>query len=146
MFDVVQLVHDYRVLVGREELHLQPRERDIDRLQALDRLFAQRARDAGDRRRHRRYPVSVKASLRAASKEASGEIVDMSAGGCVVKSRSAAPIGAEALVKISRDARAYQFPARILWRRDGLCGLQFEGVPVELRIGPSFSPASSRAA
>jgi hypothetical protein len=148
MFDVIQLVHDYRVLVGREALRLRPREHDIEKLQALDRLFAQRARDAGDRRRHKRYALNVKAFLRAASREASGEIIDLSAGGCVVKARmTAAGVGGEVLIKIATDTRTFQFPARVMWRREQAIGVQFEGVPVEIRVGPSFSPqAPARAA
>jgi hypothetical protein len=133
---LVEAVYEYRTLQGKCDLGLGLEWDEIDRVSAIETLFAP---TGGDRngRRYRREAVEIDGTLRGDRINDRVSIVELSPGGVVV--RNAPYIARGELIEVTIDVGdcSYRFVAEGVWLRDDgddyRVGLMFRGMPVAIR-------------
>lgn len=149
MSDLLKAVYDYRNLLSRRDLlRMRLSAEEVARLDALEKLFEWRPEEGGPtslplalRRRFARCDVRVPASVKAGSTVQPVVVVNLGGGGVVVEPAPSLKRGELTVLKIrvTSIGREFQFPCQAKWLAGGLnqsaMGLQFIGVPIELRYG-----------
>jgi len=133
---LVEAIYEYRTLQGKCDLGLGLDWDEIDRVNAIETVFAP---THGERngRRFRRESVELVGTLRGDRINDRIDIVELSPGGAVV--RNAPYISRGELVEIMIDTGdcSYRFVAEGVWLRDDgddyRVGLVFRGMPVAIR-------------
>ncbi len=156
MSTVLELVYQYRHLVGKSETGA---GLDVDEIDALNTIRAMFAGDHPDldlwrcTRQFAREKVTLLARLRSRDLEDPVEILEVAPGGMVV---GAAPflVPGSTIELIYDDpelALSYRFKALVVWRADDdqdnfLLGLELVGTPIRLRRKPAVVSDAATAA
>lgn len=160
MRELVGIIYEYRNLLGRRDLLGLPQSTtERHRLEALERHFETTLAAAGTpivpaslRRRFARFSVRIPAQVKVGSHFQPTEIVNLGAGGLVVKPAPTLRRGSLTVLRIKLAAlgREYQFPCQARWLSESLgrsaLGLSFAGLPIELRFGVGCSENFADAA
>lgn len=144
---IVDLVYQYRSLLGRCERGEGLEFDQIDELTQLEAMFRPGADDlyAREGRLHRRESVVLGALLRGPDQNDRVAVHDLSLGGLAVTGAPYANVGDVLEVVIDADRRSYRFKARVCWLdEDGddyKLGLALVGLPLVLAYGPRHASA-----
>lgn len=157
MRGMLELVHDYRVLLGKCTAGVGLGVEEIDRMTRLEALFAagEDDRRASDGRRFRREQVSFAAVLRGGELHDAVTIADLTLGGLSCAGAPYVEVGAMVDLAITdADAhRCYRFKGCVRWVGDDedddyRLGIELVGAPVLLRYAapPTIDPTLARLA
>ncbi len=149
MSTALELIYQYRQLIGKCEAGVGLSFDEIDALSAIEALFERRdeANRSSElwscRRRFLREDVYLDGWVRATRLDDRVTVANLAPGGAVITSAPTVPRGE--LVELKMDDRelelSYRFKARASWVRseaDGSfsIGLRFEGTPLLIHYGP----------
>ncbi len=133
---LVEAIFEYRTLQGKCDLGLGLDFDEIDRVSAIEHLFAPGAADRGGRR-FRREAVELAGTLRGDRINDRIDIVELSPGGIVVRNAPYIARGEQVEVMIEVGEASLRFVAEGVWLRDDgddyRVGLAFRGMPVAVR-------------
>jgi hypothetical protein len=141
----LELVYQYRLLLGKCSSGAGLTYDEIDELTALEAAFAASDDDqrAAEGRRFRRERVDLSAVLRGGKLHDAVTVAELAPGGLVCRSAPWAETGDAVEIVIEDESRSlsYRFKARVSWLReehegdDYVLGLEFVGIPVLVRYG-----------
>jgi hypothetical protein len=130
---LVELVFQYRTLIGKCELGVGLDWDDIDRVMIIERTFAPMKFDNG-KRRFRREKVTMFAMVRGDRINDRVEITEMGPGGLVCRHAPFIARGEHVEIVIDIGEQSYRFHARGVWLKDDgedfKVGLQLVGMPL----------------
>ena len=142
MKDILHFLYEYRQLLARRDLLGNKLDPDsVDRLDALERLFAAGAEEPGSglfKRRYARCDIGVWGTLKAGGRVHSVRVVNVGGGGICIKPAPAIRQGERAVVRIvSRETgREYAYPVQAEWihrsQNESSMGMPFVGVPLQV--------------
>lgn len=140
---MLDLVHEYRLLLGKCASGAGVSVDEIDRISELEAAFAGDSDARGaDGRRFRRTRVALPAVLRGGALHDAVTIAELTLGGLVVRAAPYAEVGAQVDLTIDDDAagRSYRFKGVVRWVGDDVdddfrLGIELVGAPVMLRHG-----------
>jgi hypothetical protein len=133
---VLETVFEYRKLLGKCELGYGLDLDEIARVEAIERAFAPKP-DGRRRRKFRRAPVELHATLRGDRINDPVDVIELGPGGLVCRNAPFIARGEQVEVVIDDGDTSYRFRAQGVWLRDDgedyRVGLQLIGMPVCLR-------------
>jgi hypothetical protein len=153
MATTLDLVYQYRLLIGKCQSGQGLDVDEIDALMTIEALFdVQRAKPGTGRcrRAHTRDEVDLRATLRNKKLSDAVRVVDLGPGGMVCRNVPYLERGDQVEVVFDDDELrvSYRFHATVAWVDDDgddwMCGLELVGTPVLVRFGPP-SGKSKRA-
>lgn len=136
MLELIKACYEIRALQGRQGLGIGLSAADEAALRHLDRVFGTAGTDTVALRLDTRAPLSFKL---ANGHDASGMVINISATGAFVETRTPLRLGERTTLRIrdSVAAREYHFSVEVMRvARHGM-GVRFVGIPVECRYHPS---------
>jgi hypothetical protein len=136
---LVEVVYQYRTLIGKCELGVGLDWDEIAEMTAIESAFEPTADDrrmkAG--RRFRREPIRLHALLRGDRINDRVEVIEIGPGGAVVRNAPFVAHGEQVELVMEIDDRSYRFRAQGVWMKDDgddyRIGLELIGMPVCLR-------------
>ncbi len=141
----LDLVYQYRVLLGKCSTGAGLTLDEIDTLTGLEAAFVAEASDlrGPDGRRFRRERVELSAVLRGGKLHDAVTVTEIAPGGLVCRSAPWAETGdsVELVIEDEGQSLSYRFKARVLWLReehegdDYVMGLELVGIPLLVRYG-----------
>jgi hypothetical protein len=144
----LDLVYQYRLLVGKCESGVGLDFDEIEALGAIEALFANPTGDDGEatlrgRRQFARERVSIQGVVRGARLNDPVHIVDLGPGGMVCRTAPYMEEGQllEVVIDDEELGLSYRFKACVSWLRDDVdddyaIGLRFVGTPILIHRGP----------
>lgn len=153
----LELVYQYRYLIGKCESGRGLEVEEIEQLIDLEALFGVRDR-TGDsdlwecRRQYNRERVALAATLRAEKLGDAVTVIDLGPGGLVCTDAPYVEVGTtlEIVFEDLEVRQSYRFRAVVAWRRDQdeedyVIGLELVGTPLLVRYGPPSLPVQAPA-
>jgi hypothetical protein len=136
---LVEVVYQYRTLIGKCELGVGLDWDEIAQVTAIESVFEPTADDrrmkAG--RRFRREPIRLQALLRGDRINDRVEVIEIGPGGAVVRNAPFVAHGEQVELVMEVGDRSYRFRAQGVWMKDDgddyRIGLELIGMPVCLR-------------
>jgi hypothetical protein len=139
----LDLVFQYRTLVGKCESGVGLDFDEIDTLTQIEASFAPTDESRADGRRWRRLPVDLTAMVRGGDLNDKVLVSELAPGGLVVRQAPYIDEGMQVEIVIDDpDADlSYRFKARVQWLREDIqddfaLGLELIGMPVLIHYGP----------
>jgi hypothetical protein len=139
MFDLLESVYEYQRLAAKEEA-LSEEERG--KLMGLETLLkgAYAGGESTRDRARRSDPLPVQFTVPGGF--ARGQMHSISRRGVAIVSAKGVPHGTRTVLRVADPRRCieYIFPATVVWHRDKVLGIAFDGVP---SVNPFLSPSTS---